>query len=79
MRGTTDGVLDFLSYSAQGFAILLGVWALGLAQDFPSLVYLASMFSLMLTGTRDLGNAVMFLQTTVVNAQRVEEAPRSPS
>ena len=38
MRGTTDGVLDFLSYSAQGFAILLGVWALGLAQDFPSLV-----------------------------------------
>ena len=78
MRGTTDGVLDFLSYSAQGFAILLGVWALGLAQDFPSLVYLASMFSLMLTGTRDLGNAVMFLQTTVVNAQRVEELLEQP-
>lgn len=78
MRGTTDGVLDFLSYSAQGFAILLGVWALGLAQDFPSLVYIASMFSLMLTGTRDLGNAVMFLQTTVVNAQRVEELLEQP-
>ena len=31
MRGTTDGVLDFLSYSAQGFAIytyIYGHWGL---------------------------------------------------
>ena len=78
MRGTTDGVLDFLGYSAQGIAILLGVWALGLSVDFPSLVYLASMVSLMLTGTRELGNAVIFLQTTVVNSQRVQELLNQP-
>ncbi|MGI6254801.1 MAG: ABC transporter ATP-binding protein [Acutalibacter sp.] len=78
MRGTTDGVLDLLSYGAQGFAILLGVWALGLARDFPTLVYLSSMFSLMLSGTRDLANAVMFLQTTVVNSQRVQELLNQP-
>ena len=78
MRGATDGVLDFLGYGAQGFAILLGVWALGLSQDFPSLVYLSSIVSLMLSGTRELGNAVMFLQTTVVNTQRVEELLEQP-
>lgn len=78
MRGTTDGVLDFLGYGAQGVAILLGVWALGLSRDFPGLVYLASIVSLMLSGTRELGNAVMFLQTTVVNTQRVEELLEQP-
>ncbi len=78
MRGTTDGVLDFLCYSAQGIAILLGAWALGLSQDFPSLVYLSSIFSLMLSGTRELGNAVMFIQTTVVNSQRVQELLDEP-
>ena len=78
MRGTTDGVLDFLCYGAQALAILLGVWVLGFSGDFPSLVYLSSMFSLMLTGTRDLGNAVMFIQTTVVNSQRVQELLDAP-
>lgn len=78
MRGTTDGVLDFLGYSAQGVAILWGVWTLGISVDFPSLVYLASMVSMMLTGTRELGNAVMFLQTTVVNSQRAQELLDEP-
>ena len=46
MRGATDGVLDFIGYGAQAFAIILGVRLLGMAGDFDSLVYISSMFSL---------------------------------
>lgn len=78
MRGATDGVLDFIGYGAQAFAIILGVRLLGMAGDFASLVYISSMFSLMLTGVRELGNAVMFIQTTVVSSQRVYDLLEQP-
>ena len=78
MRGGTDGILDFMSFSAQALAISLGMWMLGMAEDFASLVYVASMFSLMLTGTRELGNAIMFIQTTIVNSQRVYDILDQP-
>lgn len=71
MRGATDGVLDFMGFGSQAFAILIGVWLIGMANDFAALVYISSMFSLMLTGVRELGNAVMFIQTTIVSSQRV--------
>ncbi len=78
MRGATDGVLDIMGFGAQTFAILLGVSVLGFQGDFARLVYVSSMFSLMLTGVRELGNAVLFVQNTVVASERVYELLGEP-
>ncbi len=78
MQGVTEGALDFLAYGSQALAILLGLWALWPAGDFAGLVYAASMLNLMLSGVRELGTAVMFIQKINVNANRVYELLDQP-
>ena len=73
MRGATDGVLDFMGYSAQALAMLAGLLLLGAPGTFSELVYVASIFSLMLSGVRELGNVVLFIQRSVVSSERVYE------
>lgn len=78
MQGATEGALDFLAYGSQALAILLGLWLLWPKGDFAGLVYAASMLNLMLSGVRELGTAVMFIQKINVNAGRVYELLDQP-
>ena len=78
VRGMADGVLDFISIGAQATAILLEVFVFGSGRDFASVLYVASIFSLMLSGVRELGNVLLFIQSTVANSERVYELVDSP-
>lgn len=79
MRGATDGVLDFIGYSAQALAIIAGLLLLGVPDSFSELVYVASIFSLMLSGVRELGNVVLFIQRSVASAERVYDLLALPA
>lgn len=78
VRGMADGVLDFISFGAQATAILLEIFVFDSGRDFASVLYVAGIFSLMLSGVRELGNVLLFIQSTVANSERVYELLDSP-
>lgn len=77
LRGVTDGAMDFLSYGAQSAAILAGL-TLVPGLDFANLIYLAGLLDVMLTGVRQLGFFIQFIQGSIVSSQRMYELLDQP-
>lgn len=77
LRGVTDGSMDFLSYSVQAAALLLGITMMT-GSDFGSLVYVAGLLNVMLTGVRQLGFFIQFIQRSIVSSERMYELLDEP-
>ncbi|MEG0768235.1 MAG: ABC transporter ATP-binding protein, partial [Clostridia bacterium] len=79
MRGFTDGILDFIAFSAQTLVLLAGILQFDRGGSAAQLVFASSMYALMLSAVRDLGSAVMFMQEGIESAKRMYQLLDRPT
>jgi ABC-type multidrug transport system fused ATPase/permease subunit len=79
LRGMTDGSIDFCSHILQPVALVLGTSVLGgLHMDFARLIIIAGLLDIMMTGMREFGFFIQFIQQSIVNSERVFELLGEP-